>query len=362
MSTSTLPDTKVVELNTIGELLRYQREWETLLGETPEATLFQTLAWLAVYWKHFGQTPCLRTLLVFEGSRLAGAIPLAERTVRNRLGTVRVLGYPLDNWGTRYGPIGASVSKILHAGLRWLSETERTWDVLELGWTSESQLPQVETAFGNAGLPTHQTKTAPVSEIDLSSGWDSYWSSRTSKHRNNVRRAEKKLAQHGTITVHHHCGETDARWDMYEMCEQVASKSWQGGSSTGNTLSHNSVRDFLRDTHEMASARRGVSMHVILVDQQPAAFAYNYVLNGSVYALRMGYAPQFAAAGPGLHLIHEVVREAARLGYERIDLGEGDARYKHNWRTGEVQTYHVSHYRRHSLLAQTLRLRRHWFA
>ena len=332
-----------------------------MLAETPDATIFQTLDWLATYWKHFGAAQRLRMLLVFADSRLRGALPLAERAVPNRLGTVKTLGYPLDNWGTRYGPIGKSTGEVLAAGLRWLSAAERTWDVIELAWTGEPRLAEVQAAFDEVGWPTHHARTAPISEVELPGDWDSYWSGRTSKHRNNVRRAEKKLRRLGPITVVHHCQEPDPAWDLYEMCEQVASQSWQGASGTGNTLTHSRVRDFLRDTHETLSARRQVHMHVLLADERPAAFAYNYVLNDSVYALRMGYAPHFAAAGPGLYLIHEVIREAARLGCQRIDLGEGDAPYKHSWRTREVQTCRVSHYNRYHLLAQALRLKRHWF-
>jgi CelD/BcsL family acetyltransferase involved in cellulose biosynthesis len=251
---------------------------------------------------------------------------------------------------------------VLRAGLHWLRETTPSWDVLELGWTSEAQLLHVEEAFREAGLPAHIATSAPVSEVDLGSGWESYWSSRTSKHRNNVSRAGKKLSKLGRVTCLHHGGDADPRWDLYDLCEGIASQSWQGASTTGNTLSHDRVRDFLRELHEIASVRRRVDMHVLLLDGQPAAFAYNYVINHSVYALRMGYVPQLAPAGPGLHLIREVLREAARLGHTRIDLGEGDARYKHYWRTGAVQTYRVCHYRRHNLLAQALRLKRHWFS
>lgn len=360
VTTQTPVATQVLEVNDLQELQRFRDDWDRLLEQTSQASFFQTLDWLTCYWRHFGERQRLRVLLGFEDDRLVGVLPLSERRQGNRLGSVRALGYPLDNWGTRYGPIGPDPVNMLAAGLQWLTSHEQTWDVVDLGWADESTREHSENALASVRLPVHTESADRVSLVDFTTTWETYWSTRTSKHRNNVRRAEKRMQQLGEVTVVHHCREVEPRWDLYDQCETIASLSWQGGSTTGNTLTHEGVRAFLRDVHQEASTRRAAAMHVVFVDDEPVAFAYNYQFAGTVYALRFGYAPHLAAASPGTFLLSEVVRDAFKQNCQWLDLGEGDAAYKQMWRTHEVPTFNVRHYRKHSLLAQALRLKRHW--
>src|SRR5688572_1495880 len=125
----------IVEVNEIDQLLSHRDEWARLLGETPDAGFFQTLDWLSIYWRHFGRDQRLRTLLVYDEERLVGILPLAVKPLATRGGAVRTLGYPLDGWETRYGPIGANARAVLSAGLRHVDQTARDWDVLELDCT-----------------------------------------------------------------------------------------------------------------------------------------------------------------------------------------------------------------------------------
>ena len=88
--------THVVELNDIDQLLPYRDDWARLLAEAPSACFFQSLEWLAIYWRHFGRDHRLRTLLVYEDDNIVGILPLAVRNTPTRGGAVRTLGYPLD--------------------------------------------------------------------------------------------------------------------------------------------------------------------------------------------------------------------------------------------------------------------------
>ena len=72
----------------------------------------------------------------------------------------------------------------------------------------------------------------------------------------------------------------DPRWDLYDACEAIARRSWQGGATDGTTLSHSSVREFLRDAHETAAAAGGLDLNLLLVGGRAAAFAYNYHFRG----------------------------------------------------------------------------------
>ncbi len=356
--------TRVVEINDMAELSSYRDDWARLLVVTPDACFFQELGWLAIYWRHFGHDQRLRVLLVYDDDSIVGIVPLAVRTMLTRGGAIRTLGYPLDGWGTRYGPIGPNSRNILSTGLKHVLKTVRDWDVMELDWIADDRLADVASAFEDVQVCPQVFTREATSLVDLTMPWDDYWMGLLGKHRNNVRRAEKKLAKLGRVEMLHHrsseCGGTDSRWDLYDVCEKVSWQSWQGTSATGTTLTHERVREFLRDVHEVASGMGHVAIHLLSIDDEPAAFSYNYVFQGTEYGLRMGYDPKFKSGNPGTVLIHRMLQDAFGGDRRQFDFGEGDSRYKHHWRTDAMPSFRLCHYAKTSLRAQALRWKRHW--
>ena len=83
------------------------------------------------------------------------------------------------------------------------------------------------------------------------------------------------------------------------MCEHVALASWQGNSTTGNTITHDRMRHFLRDAHAVAARLGMVDMNLLLADGRPAAFSYNYNFRGRLTCLRIGYDSSLRSAGYG---------------------------------------------------------------
>ncbi len=362
MSTLSQVKTHVREINSPTELSDFRQEWERLLVDTPRASWFQTLDWLTIYWRHFGAAQRLRTLLVYEADRLLGILPLAVKRERTRTGMVRVLSFPLDGWGTTYGPIGSEVGLILRAGLTHLHQTARDWDVLDLPGIPNEHLVHYRDACTTWCHSPQALAASNCSYIRFPESWDEYWMTRSAKHRHNVRRAERKLAALGQVeTIQRRSAVSgDPHWDLYDTCEHLAACTWQGSSSTGNTLNHPRVRSFLRDVHASVAHMGCVSQHLLLVNGEPVAFSYNYVFRGTTLGLRMGYDPRFRQVAPGCVLLHRVIRDAFDHGDAWFDLGEGDANYKHLWRNHWEQRHRVCQYAAASPRAQLLRWKRRW--
>lgn len=364
MNASLQATTHVVELNDIDQLLSYRDDWTRVLAETPDACFYQTLEWLAVYWRHFGQDQRLRTLLVYHADRIVGILPLVVRIAPTRGGAVRTIGHPMDGWGTQYGPLGPNPRAVWFAGLGHVLRTDRDWDVLELDWMSGDRIADATSAFKDLRVWPQVFARNDISLVDLTRPWNDYWMSLDGKHRNNVRRAEKKLATFGSVEMLHHryCegNAADPRWDLYDVCEKLSRQSWQGSSVTGTTLTHKQVRQFLRDVHEAATGMQAVAIHLLAIDGEPVAFSYNYVFQGSEFGLRIGYDPKFKSGNPGTVLIHRMLQDAFTGDRRQFDFGEGDSRYKHDWATAAVPSFCLCHYAKTSLRAQALRWKRHW--
>jgi hypothetical protein len=356
----------VCEINDIDELWCYRPVWRSLLQHTAWASFFLSFEWLEIYWRHFCEGQKLRVLVVSSGGRPVGILPLVVLTERTKVGEMRVLTYPLHNWGSFYGPIGPAPLLTLTAGLEYIRGRSRDWDLVELRWAGYACSDQQQTgpAMRAAGFQSYRTVWDRVGVVDLAGTWEAYVASHSSKWRNNLQRWERKLRDCGEV-LHlryrprgEEFGEGDPRWDLYDACEEVARNSWQGDSTTGTTLSHESVRPFLRDVHAGAARLGAVDLNLLLVDRRPFAFAYNYQWNGSVYGLRAGYNQELCRAGAGNILILRMIRDSFLRRDRFFDMGAGYLATKRPFITRTIPLLRYGHYPVSVPRTQVLRVKR----
>lgn len=355
----------VREIDDFAELAGLRLLWQSLLAQTRGATFFQSLDWLEPYWRHFGDGQRLRVLVVSAGDDTLGIVPLVVRSETTKVGRVRVLTYPLDDWGMFYGPIGPQPAATLAAAMQYLHGRPRDWDLLELRWVDRDGVDhgRAQNALWHAGWQPLEQAGQQGGAIELSGTWETYWSARGHHWRNNVGRSERKLAAEGEVSYVRYrpegaaYGDDDPRWDLYEACEAIARDSWQGASQTGTTLSHDSVRSYLRDAHERAVHAGGADVNLLYLSGRPAAFVYNYHYRGQLYGLRMGYDARVTKAGAGSVLLRRVIEDSFARGDVRFDLGPGSLACKAPWQTTLVTPYRYTHFAP-TPKAQTLRWKR----
>jgi len=358
--------TRVEEIGDIAELAGYRAAWQALLAETAGASFFQSLEWLEAYWRHFGAGQRLRTLMVYDGSRVASVVPLVVRREWTKVGWLRVLTYPLHDWGSFFAPIGPDLYGTLAAALEYLHHAQRDWDLLELRWLGGAATDVAETqrAMHRAGFPAYLTVWDRTALVDLSGTWEAYFAARPKTWRGNFRHGEKKLVAAGEVSYVRYRprgeahGQSDPRWDLYDACQSIARRSWQGSADNGTTLSHASVRQFLRDAHASAAAAGAVDLNLLLLDGRPLAFAYNYHGHGYVYGLRLGYDAQQFRDGAGTVLLGRCLRDSFARGDRIFDLGVGSLECKRHFQTRLADIFRLSYFRPTALRAQLLRAKR----
>lgn len=331
---------EVQEIDNIETLAQYRMLWNSLFRATPNATFFHTFDWLESCWRHFGHEQQLRVLVARAAGQPIGILPLCIRTEKYRVGTVRVLTYPLDNWGTWYGPIGPNPTSTMLAAMQHLRRRQRDWDMVEFRWVGPNAAERGRTARAMrcAGLLSAKADYQTTSIVDLPATWDEFLATKSRNSRREFRRSIKDLAQADVEFIRHRPapaaeGDGDPRWDLYEMCEQVALASWQGSVTNGNTLTHDRVREYFRDAHEAAARLGMVDVSVVKIDGQPAAFLYGYQHDGHVSALRTGYDARFEDRGIGFALILKSVEDSIARGDRSIDFGPGEREHKRRLRS-----------------------------
>ena len=358
--------TSVREINDVDELAAYRGVWDALLAETPDATFFQSLDWLESYWKHYGHGQRLRVLVVCDEGNVVGILPLVVRTEATKVGRIRFLTYPLDYWGSFYGPVGPTPDRILQDGLRHIRATKRDWDALELRWVGCSRADRLRTegALKSARFGACDTVLNHTSIIDLSGTWEGYLASRTGKWRNNYRRWQRRLAARGEVTYQRYRprgtmhNDADPRWDLFDACLEIAERSWQGSMERGTTLSHPRIRPFLTDVHEVAARAGALDLNLLRLDGQPIAFAYNYHYRGHLFGLRIGYDAAASRDGVGNLLYTRAIEDSFLRGDRIYDMGPGSLECKRKLQTSIEPILRYSHFPLRSVRSQLVRWKR----
>lgn len=363
----------VTEINDPAELAGHRLLWKSLLAKTPNANFFQSLDWLEPYWRHFGAAQKLRVLVIRSGGEPLGIVPLVVRREKTRIGQTRVLTYPLDHWGTFYGPIGPQPAATLIAALQYIRSQPRDWDLLALRWVPRDGCDRGRTgrAMRFVGWTPLEEQGEQVPVVDLQGTWHDYWSLRDGHWRGNVARSERRLAAEGRVEHIRYrpagiaYDDADPRWDLFEQCLQVAQESWQSDAGDGTTLCHESIAAYLRDAHIAAVRAGGLDLNLLLLGGRPAAFAYNFHYHGHVSGLRLGYDPSVSRHGTGTVLMRRMIEDSFRRGDHTFDLGPASLACKRHWQTSLETSYRYTYFASASPRVLALRAKRYlknWLA
>ena len=363
--------TDIIEVNDADALDEYAGAWADLFSHTPGASFFQTLPWLQIYWRHFGADQKLRVLVVSDAGSPVGIVPLVVRREKYRAGYAHVLTYPLDDWGSFYGPIGRHVDQCLGAALRYIWTAPRDWDMLDLRWEDPdhhlsadgSSLTQGVLRDVGSRIRTHVWKQTAV--VDTQGSWEGYLAGRNAKFRSGIRRSIRRADDVGKVTYERFrpqagtSDEADPRLDLYDACADLAELSWQGSSDSGTTLSHPRVRQFLRECHAQAAELGMLDINSLYIDKRLVAFAYNYHHQGLVYGLRVGFHPKFAKVGIGKVLWAQSFEDSFRRGDTMYDIGPDTLEIKKHWLTRVIPVRGYTYYSPWSPQSQLVRAS-HW--
>ncbi len=344
--------TRIVEINGLDELDALAVDWRSLWASTPAANFFQSLPWLRLYWRSFAEQQRLRVFVVLQDGATVGIVPLVERRESTRLGSVCVLTYPLHDWGSFYGPIAVQPADVLGQVLRRLRrEPHPRWDLLDLRWSRETQLGELQAQVAEAGFAACSGVWKTTCAVDLPGEWRAYLAGRAAKLRGNIGRCRRRLEAAGDLELLSHrpageqAGQDNPRWDLYDSCVAVAANSWQASSQSGTTLTHPRVAAFLRECHAEAARQGMLDMHVLRLDEHTIGFAYNYHAQGEVTAMRTGYDREFRSYGVGTVMWSHLIQSSVGHGDHLLDLGPDSPEIKRGWTTRQLPVKRVTVYR-----------------
>jgi CelD/BcsL family acetyltransferase involved in cellulose biosynthesis len=356
---------QVTEINELRELASLRSTWHALLKQTPGFSFFQTLEWLEAAWSHYSRPQKLRVILVERDGNALGIVPFCVRTEHRKLGSLRVLTYPLDDWGTFFGPISAEPELAYRAAIEHVARTPRDWDVIDLRYVDQAapEFMALGESMRASGLAAIVRPRMEVRMLQLGGSWLEYVETRSRNWREKMRRDFRKLEKEGgEIRLLRYrpeagAGTTAVHEENYRLCEEIAEKSWQADADSQSTLCSPRVRDLLNKLHHQAASLGMLDSNLLFVGDRPLAFSYNYVSDGRLYFLRSGFDRTAEFANCGTVLLYKMLEDSFHRGDVEHCFGPGRQPYKDRFATEMRYAYTFRHYARRSLRSQLLNLR-----
>lgn len=311
----------------------FREEWNHLALAMKRPSFFCSWEWIHTWWRHFGKQYDLRILLILEGEKLAGILPLARSKFRPGMTMfpARILMlcgsrelYPdhMDFIGGEDGGIAA-----LTAGFDFLMRTQCDWDLIHLSHIGEDSLI-MKYFENNPG----QVKKASVSPfIALNGGFDEFLKRFSRKHRYNLNRQQKKLyTEQEVIFSYGKAGsENGIVKDLTELFR--LHKMRKDNVGIKSTFAAEKIAKFHIDLAKEIAPKGWLRMSSLKKGNQIIAMNYGFTFGGSFNFYQSGLDPDWESQSVGATLLMETIREAMAEGCKEFDFLRGDEEYKRLW-------------------------------
>ena len=302
----------------------HRRGWHELVQADPAGTFFHTPAFLKLYWEEFGETPD-HLLLAFaeedDGTQV-GAVAFERIGESLRfLGGTEVTDY--------MGPVGVPERQDAMAKELWTALlTREDWREADLRGLPEDQpwFGLLRDAASAQGLAVTEDDDGVSPFLPLPASWDDYLAGLSSKHRHEIKRKARKLAEEaGEFRIVTADDETltpllDRFVELHRMSEGPKGVFMVPG-----------MEIFFRRLGEAFCAQGVFRLTFIEVDGQLAAGTIGFVWGGTSYLYNSAFDRSWGTLAPGMVLVGEDIRLAIEEGCEGFDLLKGDYEYKYRF-------------------------------
>jgi len=310
---------------------RLRPSWNTLLSESQTGNIFLTFEWLFTYWRHFGKEGALRILAASDCGKTLALFPFM---IKKRLGLreLRFLSSEIcdyDDFLLTREP--AQKREALGSLVDYLGKG-RYWDVVRLKGIREdspafnaADMLQIKGGRLSSVLQQHCDGAL---QIDLKSGWDTYYSGLRKSFLADIRGFRKRAGEAeylagGTVREDQLMKLLDTFMDMH-----IRRRGEAGDKSFFQSLR---VRNFFKDVFSAFHKNKWLDVSQYRVGGAIAAMEIGFVYQGRFLRYLAAFDSQFKRCAIGRLLLFEIIKDSFARGLESFDFMLGEEDYKRFW-------------------------------
>ena len=315
------------------DLERIRASWLQLEAEGHGAVLFQGFAWASAVFDFEAERgsdvfdPVIVTL--WEGDALKALLPL------ERVGTpLRRALVPLGDKFAQYSDLLLAPHVNARTALRTLLQAATTAAPADcVRFLKVREDSALASALPETALPTGLPEAAPYVELSQWPDFESYFATRKSKTRKNMRNARNRLERTGPLQHHVAAGCDELRGVVSRTLEQRAERLREQGL-TSRAFATSAFADFCLSL--VARDDLPILAMSLRHEGRPLAEQWGLIHNGRYYAYVAARDFGNSDESPGKLHLKEVIETCYAGGLSTADLLVPDMAYKQTWATGCV--------------------------
>jgi CelD/BcsL family acetyltransferase involved in cellulose biosynthesis/SAM-dependent methyltransferase len=327
-------------------LAALEAPWWDLFEACPEATPFQSPAWLLAWWRAFHPGD-LRVVAVRDGERLVGLGPLyIERSISG--GRLLPLGIGTSDYldvlvaADRRGPVETAIAAEVEQLAGW-----QEWELTDLAsFAAGRRLPELNSCHAEDGgaVPCHVLTLDPT-------GDDPARSLPRGKARK-LRMAEHRAARADGFSIRRADGGSLA--PLLDRLIDLHRRRWLERGDTGVFADERVVRCH-REALPALLERGMLRLYGLERNGIVTAVQLGFKRRERAYAYTAGFDPADGHVSPGTLLMAHAIGEAWREGCRWFDFLKGDEAHKASWGARPQRRFRrVWRRRGHDIVAQLL--------
>jgi CelD/BcsL family acetyltransferase involved in cellulose biosynthesis len=310
-------------------------------GRTHLSSVDFIVPWYRQYAGPYGGSPMIG--LARRATRLVGVAPFTIcRGSMGRIPVTRVEFAPSDTPAGEFlveddhpETIAAFIDGLLQSA---------TFDLISLdGFAPRgAQLTAVRRAAAKHRMSV-ETVDHAYAIADLSAGYAAYRARLSSHFRRNLNQKSRKIADAGGAEISGIQFTADAS-EMERSVARVIAITEASFKLNGQRLADHH-RAFFMEVVRRLGARGTLSLPILSIGGQDAAFILGVVERGTLYDISLAYAEAFAKLSPGSFLMQQLLEQLASAGVHTV-VSHGAHDYKKHWATAFVPQKRIFLFRR----------------
>jgi CelD/BcsL family acetyltransferase involved in cellulose biosynthesis len=303
--------------------------WRDLLDRTGNRWPFLQPAWLEVWHRMQAQNTDLLLVAVWDGSNLAGLMPLLVND-----GDLVLAGDPEICDYMDLPALPGLHAAVLEAGLRYLRQ--RPWRHLAFwGLRADSPTLKALTEIVDNELSLTIEHEAVCPRVTLPDTWDEYLLTLSKKDRHELRRKIRRMTESGDTAREYALADpgevATAMPDFFRMHRESRSDKAAFMSSE--------MERFFTEMAVTLAADDLIRLYFLEIDERRVAALLTFNCGDELWLYNSGFDPSFASASVGLVSKAIVLRQAIEDGKKCYDFLRGAEPYKYDLGATDLQVF-----------------------
>lgn len=297
--------------------------------------IFLTRLWLTKWWQVYGEGYKLHILIVRDGDRLIGALPLVFRKCLLGVKSLTFMGAgELTPDDLDILSVPERRAEVLHALAEYLHAMRSKWDMLTLdklsveGFTSQ----EFASSFRLSGCATKTTVVARCYYVELPATNDEYLSRLPKTILRNLTRRKRNLDCDYPGLEFRRVNAPEQLQKAFEKLIQFHQTRWADKGYPGS-FSSPCFQRFHREIIAEALEAGFLQLFCLQCGSAIIGVFYCYRIGDTMQAYQCGYDECWASYGIGSLMIWKIIESSILDGVGVFDFLEGDETYKEDWAT-----------------------------